>query len=212
MKKILLMMLALIVFVGCESEHDQMSEYDKMLSEVGVSSKISASDALKNVPLWGVSKIIYSSQSNGQGETVVYNHEEPLYGSYTHYFSFGDKLRMYSFYPIFGLDLTHSGIYIDYEYRLEQDNNIVVNCYSTIKPFRNDIMIDCWIEEARLVAYNETNIAIEIFDSGKSVYPYATFLLKPSTRLDKETIDQATANVDQFYVDNKSLFDGFVKK
>ena len=207
MKKVLLMMLALIVFVGCESEYDKMSEYEKMVSDVGVSSKISAEDALKITPLWSVSKIIYSSQPNGQGETNVYNHEEPLYGAYTHYFSFDEKMRMYSFYPTFGLALTHRGIYIDYEYQLGQNNDIVVDCNSTVKPFRNDIMIDCWVEKARLVAYNETNIAIEIFDSGKSKYPYATFLLKPSTKIDKNSIDKVAANIDQFYLENKHAFD-----
>lgn len=197
----------ILAAVGCESEYDKMSEYEKMVHDVGVSSKISAEDALKNVPLWSVSMIIYSSQPNGQGETSVYNHDIPLYGTYTHYFSFEDKMRLYSLYPTFGLSLTHSGIYIDYTYKLVQDNNMAVSCDTNVNPYRSDIQVDCCIDKARLVAYNEQNIVIEIYDSEKPKYPYATFLLKPSTKFSKETIERATANIDQFYIDNKHVFD-----
>lgn len=206
MKK-LFSLLIVVVFVSCESEYDKMSEYEKMIYDVGVSSTISAEDALKNVSLWSVSKIVYSSEPDGKGETNVYNHEIPLYGTYTHYFSFTDRMRIYSLYPTFGLMLTHSGIYIDYEYHLEQNNSILIDTDSNVKMYRNDIMVDCCIESARLVAYNENNIVIEIFDSEKPKYPYATFLLKDSTKFSKDEIEKATANIDQFYIDNKHVFD-----
>ena len=122
-------------------------------------------------------------------------------------FSFTDRMRIYSLYPTFGLMLTHSGIYIDYEYHLEQNNSILIDTDSNVKMYRNDIMVDCCIESARLVAYNENNIVIEIFDSEKPKYPYATFLLKDSTKFSKDEIEKATANIDQFYIDNKHVFD-----
>ena len=210
MKKIILSALVAMVLVACQNEYDKMSEYEKMVHDVGVSSKISAEDALKNVPLWKVAMLIESSKPDGQGktDTSYYEGEYRTYGAYGYWFSFNTKLRMYVSYPLFGVvNLTHRGYYVDYEYSLEDNNSINVHTDSDIELYRQGIYVSNDIDKAKLVAYNEKCIIIETYTSFNKQYPYATYLLKPATPENVKFVEENTNNIDQFYIDNKHVFD-----
>lgn len=191
MKKILFMMLALIVFVGCESEYDKMSEYEKMVSDVGVSSKISAEDALKITPVWQVAKIIYSPEPCGKGDVSVVDYEkETLYGGTRYYFSYSSKLRFYVYnggiLTIYdkGLDnpyYHYNSYYVDYDYKLCANNSFELNVGHQLE--------ESWtnpIKTMHLAAYNENCIVIDVDFGAGSLYRYNTYVLKPTFMSDVE--------------------------
>ena len=192
MKKLLFMLLAVAALVSCESEYDKMSEYEKVIYDVGTSSAISAEDALKNTELWKAVKIISSTEPGGRGKVSIVDHEkETLYGSAYYYFSFKSALRFYIYngpnVTIYdnGVDNPPSyhyySYYIDYDYTLNSDAGIKIDVKHNLE--------ESWtnpLKKMSLAAYNESCIVIDVDYGPNSEYRYHTYLLKPSVVTDIE--------------------------
>lgn len=191
MKKIILSVLVAMVLAACESEYDKMSEYEKIIHDVGVSSKISAEDALKNVPLWKAVKIIYSTEPNGHGEVHVIDHEkEELYGSSYYYFSYSSKLRFYVYNGAIltiydkGLDnpyYHYYSYYVDYDYKLNSNNSFELSvCNQLDEALANPI------KKMNLAAYNKNCVVVDVDFGVGNKYRYNTYILKPTSISDVE--------------------------
>ena len=193
MKKILFMMLALIVFVGCESEYDKMSEYEKIIHDVGISSKMSADEALKNVDIWKPVKIISSTEAGGKGKVSVIDYEkEDYYGGTKYLLSFisnfklfvhhGPTITMYD-KGVNNPYVIHQSYYAEYGYNLNADNSITINVTPEYDGLLKNNGIS--INKMHLIAYNENCIVVEIYFNKSYEYKYITYVLKPSiTTLD----------------------------
>ena len=205
MKRILFLLLSVVAIVGCESEYDQMSEYEKVIYDVGTSSTISAEDALKNVEFWEAVKIISSTEPGGKGKVSVSDYENTdYYGAPQYFFSYGSMFRLFVKH---GSDITmydkgidnpyviYQSYYVGYNYKLNSDNSITVS----VNPELEDLLKKYGksINKMHLVAYNETCIVVEIHYDISYEYKYVTYVLKPTTMpindkgyVDIETFDK----------------------
>ncbi|MBO5464619.1 MAG: hypothetical protein J5989_03880 [Alistipes sp.] len=189
MRKIILGVLAAVILVGCESECDKMSEYDKVIHDVGISSEVSADDALKNVEVWWAAKIIYSTEPCGNGEVhVIDNEKVAYYGGRKYFFSYGSKFRLFvcngpkiTMYDK-GVDnpyVIHQSYYAEYGYNLNADNSITTNVTKEFDDLLKKYGIS--INKMHLIAYNESCIVVEICFNTNYEYKYVTYVLKPTT-------------------------------
>ena len=184
MKRILFLLLSVVAIVGCESECDQMSEYEKVIYDVGTSSTISAEDALKNAEVWWAVKVLYSEEPGGKGDVSVMDHEkEEYYGTNYYYLSFGSVFKIYFDHgpnykvndPEKGWYDVYMSYYVDYDYKLNSDNSFELNPINNLDdPLANPIKM------MRLLAYNESRIVVEVAYSNW----YMTYVLKPCTLTD----------------------------
>ena len=189
MKKLLFMLLAVAALVSCESEYDKMSEYEKVIYDVGTSSAISAEDALKNVEVWKAVKIISSTEAGGRGKVSVSDYENTVYyGAPQYYFSYGSMFRLFVNH---GPDITmydkgidnpyviYQSYYVGYNYKLNTDNSITVSVNTELEDLLKKYGKS--INKMHLVAYNETCIVVEIHYDISYEYKYVTYVLKPTT-------------------------------
>lgn len=189
MKKIILSALVAMVIVACESEYDKMSEYDKVIHDVGISSEVSADDALRNVEVWWAAKIIYSTEPCGSGEVhLIDNEKVAYYGGQKYFFSYGSKFRLFvnngpkiTMYDK-GVDnpyIIHQSYYAEYGYNLNADNSITTNVTKEFDDLLKKYGIS--INKMHLIAYNESCIVVEICFNTNYEYKYVTYVLKPTT-------------------------------
>ena len=182
MKKILFMMLAAMAIVGCESEYDKMSEYEKVVYEVGTNPNLSLEDVLKNTPIWTEAKVIRSSQPEGNGDVSVQDFEGEVIpaGGVRYYFVFGDKFRYYTTSTI---GVGYQGYYVDYDYNIGKSNIIGLENGLNVEDYK---VFGIAFDKINVVAYSENRIVIDLYDKLYAKQPYVTFVLKSNTQALKE--------------------------
>ena len=172
MKILLFLMISLVAFVGCESEYDKMSEYEKAIYDVGNNCTLSVEDILKSAPVWSGEKIISCTGPNGNGDINMSDYSnDDLDGGIRYCFEFGSRFRCWRYCYVGPAN--YMGYYLDCEYSIQADKSLNLNLESILadRPF---------IRNVRVVAYNESCVVIETYDGG-TYYPYVTFVLKPAT-------------------------------
>lgn len=181
MRKILFILFALAAVVGCQSEYDKMSEYEKAIYDVGTNCPLSLADVLKSAPVWERVKVIESAQPEGKGNVEVSDYSKGGSDGGTNFaFGFGPKFECWS-YSYVGPPSRYAGYYLECDYSIQPDGNIILSL--------DGITADrSYIRKVRVVAYNESSIVIDTYNASP-LYPYVTFVLKPGTEEKKEWLE-----------------------
>ena len=195
MKKVFILILLYSVFiVACNSEYDKMSEYEKVVHDVGISSKMSADDALKNTQLWVESKVISSSLPEGKGDVSVVDYDGEIIrdGGVRFSFVFGEKFRHYATSSV---GVEYIGFYAEYDYSIDTVNSVNLKSGPNLNDYN---VFGISFDKVRVVAYNESCIVIEVCDGKDKYRPYKTFVLKPGTQARKDKLEKYCTDVETF--------------
>ena len=181
MKKILFMLFVLAAMVGCQSEYDKMSEYEKAIYDVGTNCPLSLADVLKSAPVWERVKTISSTQPEGKGSVDVADYSKgDLDGGTNFAFGFGPKFECWS-YSYVSPPSIYAGYYLESDYSIQPDGDLILSL--------DGIAADrSYIRKVRVVAYNESSIVIDTYNASPN-YPYVTFVLKPGTDEKREWLE-----------------------
>jgi hypothetical protein len=180
MRKILFMLFALAAMVGCQSEYDKMSEYEKAIYDVGTNCPLSLADVLKSAPVWERVKTISSTQPEGKGSVDVADYSKgDLDGGVNFAFGFGPKFECWSYAHVG--PFMYAGYFLECDYSIQPDGDLILSL--------DGIAADrSYIRKVRVVAYNESSIVIDTYNASPN-YPYVTFVLKPGTEEKREWLE-----------------------
>lgn len=190
MKKILLM-LALIVFVGCEVDYDKLSyneKYSYVIEDTGISSHLSLDDVLRGVPTWVLDEqFLFTDSSRESVKSYISfkaedNQDSSGGLSLPHYtFAFASNLTFYTTQYIL-LRPNYYGYFIEYDYKINVDNTIELQANADIL---NEFKLP-ELEELRIIAFNIDRIAMEVkFTNGR----YYTFILRRGNEPNKQFLE-----------------------
>ncbi|MBR7096296.1 MAG: hypothetical protein IKC78_00820 [Alistipes sp.] len=159
MKKLLSMLLAVVVFIGCSKEDENPNQLENIITSMG-QSQLSAIDVLASVECWQV-KIIYQyTEAGGKGDSKLYYDPEnmKLEGA-----SRGANYRVAdgNIYELRSHPL--SGIPYYYTYALSGAGN----SFSLVRKH------DSLNKTMNIVAYDDKSMVIEFYNPVQKEYPYS---------------------------------------
>lgn len=190
MKKIFVLMLALISFVGCNSDSNLDIEMPSMWDEIEMKMEetdLSALEVLKSADYWQATKIYYYTLPNAEGEEHCFQDVE-LYGGYRG--AGGDLSERFNiisdniirFYSYMGHPFTcdeHRMPNIYWDFDLEMEDNIIMSVKGNQYPLEDDKTFSF-----KVIAYDENSVLIEsnlwytITSNPKMTYPYGRLLFE----------------------------------
>lgn len=204
MKKIFVLMLALISFVGCNNDGDIDIDIEmpSMWDEIEMKMEetdLSALEVLKSADYWQATKIYYYTLPNAEGEERC-SQDVELYGGYRG--AGGDLSERFNiisdniirFYRYMGHPFTcdeHRMPNIYWDFDLEMEDNIIMSVKGNQYPLEDDKTFSF-----KVIAYDENSVLIEsnlwyiITSNPKMTYPYGRFLFERQTVESPDWFDQ----------------------
>lgn len=203
MKKIFVLMLALMSFVGCnnDSDIDIDIEMPSMWDEIEMkmeATDLSVLEVLKSADYWQATKIYYYTLPNAEGEERC-SQDVELYGGYrgaggdpSERFNIisDNKIRFYRYmgHPFTCDEHRMPNIYWDFD--LEMEDNIIMSVKGNQYPLEDDKTFSF-----KVIAYDENSVLIEsnmwsLIGSNKMTYPYGRLLFERQTVESPDWFDQ----------------------